>query len=368
MKRKLLHARGKRAGLHPGSLVAHEDAGSFSLRSVVYNAERCVEEDATMFFQPGFDPARPFADGGAGVRWVEVCGARHGEQLQKLGDVFGIHALTLEDILTSYSRPKVEVFDNYLAVFVAAPVSGEPGSERQAALILGRNFVLSFHEDEDPISGCLPIFHRIRNADGRIRTKGADYLVCALLDYLTDRYFDSLENIEKELEALEDHIEAAAAQAGALNVAALHQAKRRIALLRKVVRPMREMTRTLIGVFRDPPPELSDFLDGRNVIYLRNIEDHSVEITETIEHFRDELTGLYELHFARENLRLNEIIKFLTVMSSVFIPLTFAVGIYGMNFRHMPELAWTYAYPVFLGGMGAVGLGMLLWLRHRSWL
>lgn len=368
MKGKQLRARGQRAGLHPGSLVAHEDAGSFSLRSVVYNAERCVEEDGRAIFQPGFDPTLPFSDGAAGVRWVEVRGAKHGEFLQKLGDVFGIHALTLEDILTWSSRPKVEVFDNYLAVFVAAPVSGEPGSERQAALLLGRNFVLSFHEDEDAAAGCLPIFERIHNADGRIRAKGADYLLCALLDFLTDRYFASLENIEKELESLEDDIEAAPERTGALNVAALHQAKRRIALVRKVVRPMRDMTRTLIGVFRDPPPELAEFLDGRNVIYLRNIEDHSVEITETIEHFRDELTGLYELHFARENLRLNEIIKFLTVMSSIFIPLTFAAGVYGMNFQHMPELGWTYGYPLLLGGMSAVGVGMLLWLRHRSWL
>jgi len=234
--------------------------------------------------------------------------------------------------------------------------SGDEIATDQVSLILGENFVLSFQEKEGDIFN--PVRERIRAGKGRLRKEGADYLVHALLDIIVDNYFVIMEKLGDEIEFLEDELVTHPTQK---TLQTIHKMKRSMIFLRKAVWPLREVIGTLE---RGETPLIKESTG----IYLRDIYDHTIQVMETIEVFRDMLSGMFDIYLSSISNKMNEIMKVLTVIATIFIPLTFIVGLYGMNFKYMPELEWRWGYPMVLIFMLTAAIFMLAYFRKKRWL
>lgn len=293
------------------------------------------------------------------VRWIDVQGLADAGAIQALCDRLGVHPLVVEDILDTGERTKLDVFaDHFFLVvdtFYYPDGRGDLQSD-QVSMIVFDNLVVTFQE------GCADAFGTVREklrADrGRLRTRGADYLAYALLDALVDRYFVALEDLGERIEALEDEL---AHKPDFDSLQAIHRLRGDTALLRKSLWPLREIVNSLV---RGEAPVIQD----ATTVYLRDVYDHTVEIVETTETFREILSTMLDIYLSSVSNRLNEVMKFLTIIATVFIPLTFIVGVYGMNFRYMPELEWPWGYPVVWVIMVACALGMLYYFRRKGWL
>ncbi|MGD2067079.1 MAG: magnesium/cobalt transporter CorA [Gemmatimonadota bacterium] len=291
--------------------------------------------------------------------WVNVDGLHEVGVIEAVGQHYGIHPLILEDILSVGQRPKMEEHEGYL--FLVLPMlawSAEAAAveEEQLSLILGRGWVFTFQERPGDVFE--PVRERIRTANSRLRTRGADYLAYALIDAVVDRYFGILEKIgevteELELEVLEDPSQP--------TMERLHRLKREILVVRRAVWPLRDVSNSLMRAE-------SELVDPQTRVFLRDVHDHTLQVIDTVESLRDVVGGTIDLYLSQVGHRQNEIMKVLTVMASIFIPLTFLAGIYGMNFEHMPELVLPWAYPTLLGVMVLVALLMLLYFRRKGWL
>jgi magnesium transporter len=267
--------------------------------------------------------------------------------------------LLQEDIVGTGQRAKVEEYEGYL--FVVLPMLSWDEERRQVeqeqlSLVLGKGYVFTFQER--PGDDFDPIRERIRNAKGRIRTRGADYLTYALLDVLVDRSFAVLEAIGDRSERLEEDVLAEHEQRTMIE---LHALKRELIGIRKAVWPIRDVMGRMV---RDE----EDMFTPETEVFLRDVHDHAVQLAETVELLRDVVAGAMDLHLSMATTRTNEIMKVLTIMASIFIPLTFVVGIYGMNFDYMPELRIWWAYPALLLAMAATGVGMAIYFHKKRWM
>ncbi|AGW11973.1 magnesium/cobalt transporter CorA [Megalodesulfovibrio gigas] len=292
------------------------------------------------------------------VFWVNLDGVHRTGFVEDAGRVFGLHPLVLEDIVHTEQRPKMEDQGEYLFLVVKMLRWDEAEGrvvDEQVSLVLGDGFVLSFQEEEhgDVFED---IRARIRAGKGRIRKCGPDYLLYSLLDAVVDNYFVVLEKVG---DAIEDMEEALLESAGNTQLEELHVLRREALFLRKYVWPLREI------VARLERQESELIRDGAK-IYLRDLYDHVIQVMDTIETFREVLSGMADLHLSKISLKLNEIMKVLTVISTFFIPLTFIAGVYGMNFRYMPELEWRWGYFAVLGTMGIVAAGMWAFFKKRN--
>lgn len=296
------------------------------------------------------------------VVWVDVVGLKDTQLLEGIASAFGVHGLTLEDIVNTHQRPKTERYESYVYLVVRAPTSGGALTLRQLSLVVGKGFVLSFEEEP---TGCLePIRERVRSSRGRAGTRGADYLAYAILDSTVDHFFPVLDSYADQLERVEQIVlYRRPGDALALLYAIkedLHECRRSIAPLRNV---LGTLARGEEGFFL---PETE--------IYLRDCHDHVVQLLESIESDKDTATGLMELYVSNVGNRMNEVMKVLTVIATIFIPLSFIAGVYGMNFDrtasrwNMPELGWAWGYPAALGLMLATAVGMLTFFWRRGWL
>lgn len=301
----------------------------------------------------------PAADEGIPMSWYDVRGLHKVELIQQLGERFNIHPLVLEDVLNTQQRPKFEEHDGAIFITVQAlsfDAQAMSIQTEQVALYAGPGFVLSFQEDEkDLFPG---VRERILHGRGRIRSRGADYLTYALLDNVVDNYYLVLDQMEETLSQLEGDILSAS---GKESKRGIHELKMQFIMLRKAVAPLREA--------------ISRFSRSENLliaketdIFLRDLYDHVIQITDTIDTQRDVMNGLYDLYLSEINLRMNNVIQVLTIISTIFIPLTFLAGIYGMNFDYMPELRWKYGYFVVWGVMLLIGLSLLFLFRRKKWL
>jgi magnesium transporter len=282
------------------------------------------------------------------------------EVLEELNTCFRLHPLVLEDILNTDQRPKMEDYGDYLYIvlktlFMAGNLGDEVESE-QVSLILGRNFVLSFQEKENPLFE--PIRERLRSGKGRLRKMGPDYLVHAVLDAIIDHYFVVLEKLGEKIEFLEEEV---VIQPTPSTLQAAHQLKREMIFLRKAVWPLREVIDSL-------ERGESYLIKESTVIYLRDIYDHTIQVIDNIETFRDMLSGMMDIYLSSISNRMNEIMKVLTLIATIFIPLTFIVGSYGMNFKYMPELSWPWGYPLVMALMLVVAIFMLIYFRRKKWI
>jgi magnesium transporter len=293
------------------------------------------------------------------VTWINIDGLGDLSVLRILGERFHLHPLALEDVLDTSQRPKVEQYDDYL--FIVAKMiyfdkNKEIGAE-QVSMFLGNTFLITLQEEAD-FDVFEPVRARIRSGKGRIRKTGSDYLAYALLDSIIDYYFPVLESIGAEIDAIEDEL-----VDNPLNrpVGSLHGHKRTLTQIRRMVWPLRDVTNLLLH--EDP-----GLIRPETKVYLRDCYDHSVQLMDVVESYRDVLSGLTEIHISSIGLRTNEIMRVLTVISAIFIPLTFMAGVYGMNFTHMPELATRYGYFVCLAGMVIIAVGQLIYFKKRRWL
>ena len=292
------------------------------------------------------------------ITWINIDGIQEMEVIQKIQTHFKIHPLVLEDILNTQQRPKMEDHGEYiymiLKMLYVDSDSGEIKSE-QISLILGLNCVISFQETVGDIFD--PIRDRIRNLKGRVRKAGADYLAYVLIDSIVDNYFLMLELLDNQIEKLEDNILKNPKPEYAHEI---HQLKREVIYIRKQIWPLREMISNLQRCE-------SSLIKKDTLIYLEDIHDHAVQVVDTIESFRDILGGLHDIHLSNVSNKLNEAIKVLTVISTIFMPLTFLVGVYGMNFRHMPELEWRYSYPILWIIIIILAGGMYRFFKNKNW-
>jgi magnesium transporter len=347
----------QRQGAPPGTIVVDPDAACPVMRVFAYGPDDFVER------QPAdVKGVRDLVDTHR-VVWVNVDGLGDAATIAQLGELFGLHRLALEDVAHTGQRSKLEVYGDRLFI-VARAVHLQEDELRfeQISLFLGPGFVVSFQEW---FGDCFdPIRDRIRKGAGLLRNSGPDYLAYALLDATIDNYFPILESYADRLETLEDDV-------GDLTVldtlTRLHAVKRDLHGLRHAIWPLREAAGALV---RDKLPQFSD----ETRLYLRDSYDHTVRILELAESFREQTADLMNLRMSSVSNRTSDIMRVLTIIATIFIPLTFISGIYGMNFDtatsplNMPELEWAYGYPFALGLMATSAAGMLYYVRRKGWL
>ncbi len=301
------------------------------------------------------------------VNWINIESANL-QSLQPLADLFGLHELALEDALKFHQRSKVDNFSQHMFIVLRVPTDIENSCDtEQLALFLGENYVISFQEKEG--GDCLnTVRERIRKGLGKIRTRGADYLAYAIIDTGIDAYFPMMEKLGDRIEALEELIVSQASHDSSTNHAnKIHQLKLEVLAIRRSVWPMRDSINTLV---RDMSPFISE--DCR--VYIRDCYDHLSRIIDLVEMYRELSTDLLNIYLSAVNNRMNEIIKILTIITSLFIPPTFIAGVYGMNFNaekspfNMPELNWYLGYPACLLFMLFTSGAILVFLRRRGWL
>ena len=291
--------------------------------------------------------------------WINVDGVHDVELVQALGAEFELHPLAVEDIAHTGQRPKVEDFEKHaLLVLRMLRWSEEDNqiADEQVSLAIGSSWVLSFQERKGDVFD--PIRNRLQSNRGRIRKMGADYLLYALVDAIVDHYFVILETLGERIESLgESMTENSSKEA----LASIRHLKRELLFMRKSVWPLREV---LSSLQRDGSVPIHE----ATAPYFRDVYDHTIQIIDTVETFRDMVSGLMDLYLSSISNRMNEVMKVLTIIATIFIPLSFVAGVYGMNFAHMPELHWRYGYFAVLGLMGLMGGGMLLYFKRRKWL
>ncbi len=289
------------------------------------------------------------------VTWINIDGIAP-SIIETLGSHFELHPLILEDITTS-QRPKIEESENY--IFIIVKMLHEEDSElqiEQVSIILGPTFVISFQEGEGDIFD--GIRERITHKKGRIRSRGADYLAYSLVDAIVDNYFVLLEHVGEKIEDLEEEL---VGDPSPKTLHRIHALKREILFLRKSVWPLREVISRLERIE-------SSLIQESTEIYFRDVYEHTIQVIDTVETHRDMLSGMLDIYLSSVSNKMNEVMKVLTIFASIFIPLTFIAGIYGMNFQYMPELAWRWGYYVVLLGMGIVIAVMLVYFWRKDWL
>ncbi|HEY5975581.1 MAG TPA: magnesium/cobalt transporter CorA [Geobacteraceae bacterium] len=347
--------RSIKSGLPPGTLVHIGEESDREIRVTVmaYNEAACDERQISAVKECVY-----FTDTSL-VTWINVDGLHEIEIIQQVGDCQGLHPLVLEDILNTEQRPKAEDFGTYLYIVLKSlslPDGGTLAAE-QVSLIVGSNFVISFQEGlHDDLFG--PIRERLKAGKGRLRGMGADYLAYCLMDAIVDNYFVVLEKLGERIEELEEDVLTNVSPQTARQI---HQLKRDMIFLRKSVWPLREVIGSL-------ERRESGLISEQVVVYLRDLYDHTIQVVDTVEANRDMLAGLLDVYLSSVSNRMNAIMKVLTIIATIFMPLTFIVGLYGMNFKHMPELEWPWGYPAVLLLMVVVTVGMVRFFRKKEWI
>ena len=341
-------------GLPPGSIVY---LGEKKVEKVTIKVTEYDEAGAETYEIKSVEEIDPFTDTPQ-VTWVSVCGLHETDFLKQIGEKFKVHPLVLEDILNPDTRPKIEVTDDYLFI-VMKLVLFNPEQKiletEQVSFILGRDFLFSFSERTDDIFN--PVKERISSQLGKIRKRGSDYLLYALMDIVVDNYFLALEKTEERIELLDDEVINRPDQS---QIQSIYNLRNLLLTMRRSIWPSREIVNQLIK-------DDSDLLDDSIEPYLRDLYDHTIHINETIEQQREITNSLMEIYLSMMSNKMNEVMKVLTVIATIFIPLTFIVGIYGMNFPNMPEMGWPGAYFVVWGVMIAVVIGMVVYFRRKNW-
>jgi magnesium transporter len=291
------------------------------------------------------------------VKWINVAGIHNTDIVEGIGKIYDIHPLTLEDIVHIDQRPKFEDFDHYvIAIMKMISYSSQVDSE-QLAIILSENTVISFQEPQGGDAFDI-IRNRLRTSKGRVRKLGADYLAYALMDAVVDCYFTCIEKIGDKIEEIEEDIINNSDKKSLLE---LYHLKREMIYLRKQVWPLRDMINNMIR-------SETQLINPSTDIYLRDLSDHVTRIIDTVETYRDLLSGIMDIYLSTNANKMNEVMKVLTIMSSIFIPVTFIAGVYGMNFENMPELKTLHGYYFIWGVMISIIVGLLIYFKRKKWM
>ena len=293
------------------------------------------------------------------ITWININGLNHVDQIEKLGQHFELHPLIIEDIASTNQRPKVDEYEKYQFVVLKMLYFDEEQNLKieHISFVLGRNYVLSFQESEGDVFD--PIRERLRTGKGRARNLGADYLLYILMDAIVDNYFSLIETIGEKIEVLEDKLFEKHTDNNITND--VQNLKREILKIRRAVYPLREVVNKL-------EKSENSFIHEKTQKYLRDLYDHIIQVSESIDIYREMIWGLMDLYMSNISNKMNEVMKVLTIMASIFIPLTFLAGIYGMNFENIPELKFKYGYFMLLGVMVVVFVGMIYYFKKKKWL
>ena len=345
--------RAEKAGLPPGSLVHIGKLKKHipKISILDYNKDK-IEEKVVKNVEECF----PFRKTST-VTWINIDGIHNSKIIGDLGKEFGFHPLLLEDIMNTEQRPKMDDFEDHIFITLKLLMYNNSHiNTEQISIIIGTNFVISFQEHEGDIFD--PIIKRIRENRGKTRKMGPDYLAYSLLDAVVDHYFVVLERLGEKIEDLEEE---SITNPHPETIRALHQLKREMISLRRYIWPLRDV---ISGILRSG----SKLIKKTTLIYLRDVYDHTVQVMDSIETFRDILSGMMDVYLSNISNKMNEIMKVLTIIGTIFFPLTLVTGIYGMNFDVMPELRWKYGYFIVLGFMALVAGFMLYYFRKRNWI
>lgn len=352
-------------GEAPGALKLYDDAPprSPAITLIEYDETSLEERPIT-----DIDELKTHLDNER-VTWINIDGLGDLNVLRVLGQRFNLHPLALEDVLDTGQRPKVEQYDGYLFIVLQMVYRNNEGKTcaEQVSMFLGRTFLITLQEEAE-FDVFEPVRARIRASSGQMRKLKADYLAYALLDSIIDHYYPVLEAVGVEIDQIEDDV---VDRPLVRPINSLHQHKRTLTQIRRLIWPVRDVTNSLLH-------EETGLISANTKIFLRDCYDHSVQLMDLVESYRDVLSGLMEIHLSSVGLRTNEIMRVLTVISSVFIPLTFLAGVYGMNFAaerdgkklpwNMPELYQPYGYVICLALMLLVAVGQLIYFKKKRWL
>ena len=354
-KGKRVRRHVKKAGLPPGTLVHVGERKLESVRITLIDYDESLFQEKQVSriedcFQFKTTPT---------VTWINIDGLHDVKIIEEIGKHYDLHPLTLEDILHTGQRPKFEDLESYLFVVLMMLRFDDESQmvlSEQVSLVLGSHFVISFQENIGDVFE--QIRDRIRNAKGKIRKMGADYLMYALLDAVVDNYFVILEKLGEKIEVLEEELVDNPTER---TLQQIYNLKREMVFLRKSVWPLREL---ISGLERSE----SALIEESTGVYLRDVYDHTIQVIDTVESFRDMVSGMLDIYLSSISNRMNTVMKVLTIIATLFIPLTFVAGIYGMNFEHMPELKWRYGYAVVWLVMLVVAGVMVLYFKKKKWL
>lgn len=354
--KRILRRRRAPPGAAPGTLVADPAAGAPAVTLIAYGPDGFEEIEIT-----DVEALAPLI-GKHPVTWINVVGLGNIELIRRLGEMFSLHGLALEDVVNVHQRPKVEDYDEHAFIVSRMVAGGDSPTTEQVSMFLGDRFLLTFQEKP---GDCFdPVRARLRNSHSQIRSRPTDYLAYALLDAVIDGYFPVLERLGERLEELEDKVIAAP---GTMEVTRIHEIKRELLTLRRAVWPQRDMLSALTR-------EASPFVTDQTRLYLRDCYDHTFQLMDVVETYREIATSLVDIYLSSVSTRLNEVMKVLTIIATIFIPLSFVTGLYGMNFDtdaspwNMPELEWHWGYPMALGLMTAIAAAMLSYFYRKGWL
>lgn len=350
---KLVQKRSKKTGLPPGTLIhiGEHKAETVNITLFNYAGARCDECAVG-------NPAELRQPDDESVSWVDVGGVHKVEILEAFGKQFNLHPLLLEDIANTDQRPKLDDYENHFFLVTKMLTMTDRGDilVEQVSFVIGCNYVLSFQENGTDVFRT--VRDRLRGGKGRLRQNGSDYLLYALVDAIVDQYFAVLEALGERIESLQERV---MADPKPDTLKDIHALKRQLLFVRRAVWPLREATN---GLSRSECP----FFHEPTKVFFRDVYDHVVQIVDTIETLREMVSASLEIYLSSVSFRLNAVMRVLTVITTIFMPLSFIAGIYGMNFEHMPELTWEWGYPLVLGLMGVVAAMMLIGFRQRKWL
>ena len=351
---KIIKKVASKTGLPPGTLihVGEKRAEKTRIRVVDYNETTFEEKELDTI-----EEALPYTEKPT-TTWINIDGLHQVDIIEKVGTYYNLHPLVLEDILHTGQHPKMEDFDDHLFVIVNL-VYYDDGQDEfrsdQFSMVFSPRFVISFQEGHGEFFN--PILERLRQGKGRIRKRGPDYLAYALIDIIVDNYFVVLEKIGEKIEVLEDDL---MTNPNPDILKGIHHLKRELLFLRKSAWPLREMVRNMergdSAVFQES-----------TAIYFKDLYDHIFQVVDTTDTLREMVTGMLDVYLSSVSNKMNEVMKVLTMIATIFIPITFIAGVYGMNFRHMPELDWYWGYSVVWGIMIVIGIIMLSYFKRKKW-
>ena len=345
-------ARSEKAGLLPGTLMHIGESKKHMPKISILDYDSAKFQEKIVKHVEECFPFRWKKS----ITWINIDGIHDPKIIQDIGKHFGFHSLLLEDIMNNEQRPKIETFEDHIFIILKMlSYAKKEVATEQISILIGKNFVISFQESEGDIFD--PIRKRIRDNKGKLRKRGSDYLAYSLIDAIVDHYFAVLEKLEEQIEEAEESINRPTAE----TIKIMHQLKRQTISLQRSIWPLREV---VSGMMRSE----SAILKKTTAIYLRDVYDHTIQIMDTIETFRDILAGMMEVYLFSVSNRTNEIMKVLTIIGTIFIPLTFITGVYGMNFSFMPPLTWKYGYYTVMIGMLIIIIFLLLYFRKRKWI
>jgi magnesium transporter len=352
--RRRFSVLGGKAGMAPGTpvFVGERKLTDVSIDIIEYGPDHFSEKYGVSVEDCAAAAKSPH------VKWINVNGIHDIGLIERIGAIFGMHPLTLEDIVNTTQRPKKEEFPGYLFI-VLKMITCEDVHQgvqvEQLSLILGADYVISFQESKGDIFD--PLRARVRSAKGRIRALKSDYLAYAIMDSVVDNYFLALERMGEYIENIDDEIVLSPTPE---HMREIHRLKRVVLTLRKAVWPLREE----IGAIEKLE---SGLIDKSTKVFLRDLYDHTIQVIDMVESYRGVIGGMHETFLSSASNRMNDIMRVLTIISTIFIPLTFITGLYGMNFQHMPGLGYHWSYAIVWGVMLAIGVCMLIIFKKKKW-